>query len=65
MTTSLCHMLASIKLYEALHPKDQRNESQRKSLKWKKNFFAISIASTIGLLLFFAKHRFYCHDMGK
>ncbi|KAL5277117.1 hypothetical protein ACFFRR_002385 [Megaselia abdita] len=63
MTTSLCHMLASIKLYEALHPTGQRNETQRKSLKWKKHFFALSIASTIGLLLFFAKHRFYCHDM--
>ncbi|XP_037938491.1 post-GPI attachment to proteins factor 2-like [Teleopsis dalmanni] len=64
MICSLCHMLATIKLNEILH--DDHGElppSQRESIKWKKILFAISILSTIGLLIFFAKHRFYCHDM--
>ncbi|XP_055915733.1 post-GPI attachment to proteins factor 2-like [Eupeodes corollae] len=63
MTCSLCHMLATIKLYSILHDEESITDSQRVSLKWKKILFAISILSTIGLLVFFAKHRFYCHDL--
>lgn len=63
MTCSLCHMLATIKLYSILHDEQFITSAQRASLKWKKILFAISIISTIGLLVFFAKHRLYCHDL--
>lgn len=66
MICSLCHMLATIKLNDIIH-KDhtELTQLQRDSIKWKKILFAMSILSTIGLLIFFAKHRFYCHDLGK
>lgn len=58
-------MLATIKLHGMLHSDPQQlTQDQRDSIKWKKYLFAMSIASTIGLLIFFAKHRFYCHDLG-
>ncbi|XP_055371290.1 post-GPI attachment to proteins factor 2-like [Condylostylus longicornis] len=63
MVCSLCHMLATIKLYEILHPKEKITETQEKSLKWKKIIFAVSILSTIGLFLFFLKHRLFCHEL--
>lgn len=59
-------MLMTIKLNDIIH-KDhtELSQLQRDSIKWKKILFALSIISTIGLLVFFAKHRFYCHDLGK
>ncbi|XP_037921043.1 post-GPI attachment to proteins factor 2-like isoform X2 [Hermetia illucens] len=63
MTVSLCHMLATIKLYQLLHTAETMTPQQEDSLKWKKRLFAVSIASTIGLILFFLKHRLLCHDM--
>ncbi|KAG4080046.1 hypothetical protein HA402_006358 [Bradysia odoriphaga] len=63
MTCSLCHMLATIKLYNLIKPIDQQTPEDQVSIKWKKRLFASSILSTIGLLIFFFKHRFYCHDM--
>lgn len=36
---------------------------EEKSIKLKKLLFNISIASTIGLAVFFFKHRVYCHDL--
>ena len=61
-------MLASIKLcsYIQTHgtsSSDQSAESDKTSLWWKKCLFVISILSTCSLLFFFAKHRFYCHDL--
>lgn len=66
MVCSLFHMLMTIKLNDIIH-KDhtELSQLQRDSIKWKKILFALSIISTIGLLIFFAKHRFYCHDLGK
>ncbi|XP_005183176.2 post-GPI attachment to proteins factor 2-like [Musca domestica] len=62
MVCSLCHMLATIKLNGAIHEDHtELSQKQRDSIKWKKILFAMSILSTIGLLIFFAKHRFYCH----
>lgn len=63
MTCSLCHMLATIKLFNLINPIDQQTPDEQASIKWKKRLFASSILSTIGLLIFFFKHRFYCHDM--
>ncbi|XP_017483169.1 PREDICTED: post-GPI attachment to proteins factor 2-like [Rhagoletis zephyria] len=64
MVCSLCYMLATIKLHGMLFEEEsQLLPVQRESIKWKKILFAISIVSTVGLLFFFAKHRFYCHDL--
>ncbi|XP_023294034.2 post-GPI attachment to proteins factor 2-like [Lucilia cuprina] len=64
MICSLCHMLATIKLNDIIHEDHtELTQLQRDSIKWKKILFAMSILSTIGLLIFFAKHRFYCHDL--
>lgn len=63
MTCSLCHMLATIKLFNLIKPIDQQTPEEQMSIKWKKRLFVLSILSTIGLLIFFFKHRFYCHDM--
>lgn len=56
-------MLATIKLFNLIKPIDQQTPEEQMSIKWKKRLFASSILSTIGLLIFFFKHRFYCHDM--
>lgn len=64
MVCSLCYMLATIKLNGILNARQTLNTQQRQSIKWKKILFAVSILSTVGLLFFFAKHRFYCHDLG-
>ncbi|KAG5684612.1 hypothetical protein PVAND_013837 [Polypedilum vanderplanki] len=63
MITSLTYMLVSLKLLKVLLPNGPRNEQERRSLRYKKSFFALSIASTIGLIVFFLKHRFLCHDL--
>ncbi|XP_017869009.1 PREDICTED: post-GPI attachment to proteins factor 2-like [Drosophila arizonae] len=63
MVCSLCYMLATIKLNSILNARQTLNAQQLQSIKWKKILFAASMLSTIGLLVFFAKHRFYCHDL--
>ncbi|XP_068156078.1 post-GPI attachment to proteins factor 2-like [Drosophila tropicalis] len=63
MVCSLCYMLATIKLNGILNEGQKLNNQQIQSIKWKKILFVVSILSTIGLLVFFAKHRFYCHDL--
>ncbi|EDX18361.1 post-GPI attachment to proteins factor 2-like isoform X1 [Drosophila simulans] len=63
MVCSLCYMLATIKLNSILNAGQALSEKQLLSIKWKKILFAVSILSTVGLLVFFAKHRFYCHDL--
>ncbi|TDG39086.1 hypothetical protein AWZ03_014490, partial [Drosophila navojoa] len=63
MVCSLCYMLATIKLNGILNARQTLNAQQLQSIKWKKILFVTSILSTIGLLVFFAKHRFYCHDL--
>ncbi|XP_054729063.1 post-GPI attachment to proteins factor 2-like [Anastrepha obliqua] len=64
MVCSLCYMLATIKLHGILfEDESQLLPLQRDSIKWKKILFTTSIISTVGLLVFFAKHRFYCHDL--
>lgn len=70
MVCSLCHMLIVIKLCQLM-----KNEidvqrlphliliDEEKSIKYKKILFNISIISTVGLAVFFFKHRVYCHDL--
>lgn len=33
------------------------------ALRWKRRLFWLSIASTIGMIVHFARHRWYCHDL--
>lgn len=70
MVCSLCHMMVVIKLCQLL--KDEIDVkhlphliliNEKKSIKLKKILFNISIVSTIGLAVFFFKHRVYCHDL--
>jgi len=61
MLSSLLYMIVMIKTFNMVHQK--MNEHQRLSYTIKKILFAISIISTFTLILFFIKHRFYCHDL--
>lgn len=63
MTSSLSYMLATLKLLKVLQPNGPQTPQEDSSLRYKKAFFALSIASTVGLILFFLKHRFLCHDL--
>lgn len=70
ITCSLGHMLVTIKMCQLLqqhlnadqHPYAASITAEQ-SLKWKRILFALSIVSTIGLAVFFFKHRVYCHDL--
>ena len=64
MTTSLSYMLATLKLLKILQPDGPQTPNEESSLRYKQAFFALSIASTVGLILFFLKHRFLCQDLG-
>lgn len=65
MTASLFYMLLTIVLWNKLYPNGPPTPEEVFSLKIKKLFFTLSILSAIALVVFFAKHRFLCHDMGK
>ncbi|KAF4526386.1 hypothetical protein B566_EDAN012676 [Ephemera danica] len=61
MFCSLSHMLATIMTFSILRP--QFSEDEERSYNIKRFLFATSIASTLGLMIFFLKHRLLCHDM--
>lgn len=61
MIGSLSYMLATIKVFKMLRPNMTRTEKQ--SYVIKKCLFVTSMCSTVGLLIFFLKHRLLCHDM--
>ncbi|XP_035785549.1 post-GPI attachment to proteins factor 2-like [Anopheles albimanus] len=63
MVTSLSYMLATLKLLKLLQPNGPQTPYEESSLLYKQAFFALSIASTIGLIVFFLKHRFFCQDL--
>ena len=63
MFGSLSHMLATIKVFKLVKP--NMSDAERNSYLIKKFLFATSIVSTVGLCIFFLKHRLLCHDMGK
>jgi post-GPI attachment to proteins factor 2 len=63
MVTSLTYMLVSLRLLSILQPNGPTNQQEQRSVYYKKMFFALSIASTIGLIVFFLKHRLLCHDL--
>ncbi|XP_021938242.1 post-GPI attachment to proteins factor 2-like [Zootermopsis nevadensis] len=61
MFGSLSYMLATIKVFKLVKP--NMSDSERNSYLIKKCLFATSIVSTVGLCVFFLKHRLLCHDM--
>lgn len=63
MVSSLVYMLTLIRLIRALRP--DMTPKEFNSYRIKKGLFAVSIVSTVGLIVFFLKHRLLCHDMGK
>ncbi|EDS25956.1 fgf receptor activating protein [Culex quinquefasciatus] len=63
MISSLSYMLATLKLLKVLQPNGPQTAQEESALRYKRAFFALSIASTVGLILFFLKHRFLCHDL--
>lgn len=62
MLSSLLYMIVMIKTFNMVHK--MMTDSQRLSYTIKKILFAICITSTFTLIIFFIKHRFYCHDLG-
>lgn len=69
MVCSLLHMLASLRLASYIYPKCALTgewtapEHVRRSMRYKRVLFAMSIVSTVGMVVFFARHRWYCHNM--
>lgn len=61
MFGSLSYMLATIKVFKLVKP--NMSDAEWNSYFIKKCLFATSIVSTIGLCVFFLKHRLLCHDM--
>lgn len=58
MVSSLTYMLVAVKLGRLVTPNAQ-------SLHYKQILFVTSLISTVGLIIFFLKHRLLCHDLGK
>ncbi|XP_058789156.1 post-GPI attachment to proteins factor 2-like [Phymastichus coffea] len=56
MISSLLHMLVAVRLGRLVTPNAQ-------SLQYKQALFTTSIISTVGLIIFFLKHRLLCHDL--
>ncbi|XP_014223829.1 post-GPI attachment to proteins factor 2-like [Trichogramma pretiosum] len=56
MITSLLHMLVAVRLGRLATPNAQ-------SLQYKQALFSTSLISTVGLIVFFLKHRLLCHDL--
>ncbi|XP_076630277.1 post-GPI attachment to proteins factor 2-like isoform X2 [Colletes latitarsis] len=56
MISSLTYMLTAVRLGRLVTPNAQ-------SLQYKQALFVTSLISTIGLIIFFLKHRLLCHDL--
>ena len=63
MVSSQVHMLIVLKLLKMAD--FGREQSEQRSYFFKRCLFYLSLLCTCGLLVFFVKHRVYCHDMGK
>ncbi|XP_033216363.1 post-GPI attachment to proteins factor 2-like isoform X2 [Belonocnema kinseyi] len=57
MISSLTYMLTAIRLGRLMTPNSA-------SLQYKQGLFITSLVSTVGLIIFFLKHRLLCHDLG-
>lgn len=56
MISSLTYMLTAVRLGRLVTPNAQ-------SLQYKQVLFVTSLVSTVGLIIFFLKHRLLCHDL--
>lgn len=56
-------MLVVLRTFNILKP--QFSEIEQRSYDMKRFLFVASLVSTVGLLIFFIKHRFMCHVMGE
>ncbi|CAK9796521.1 Post-GPI attachment to proteins factor 2-like [Anthophora plagiata] len=56
MISSLTYMLAAVRLGRLVTP-------NARSLQYKQALFVTSLVSTVGLIVFFLKHRLLCHDL--
>ncbi|XP_066582948.1 post-GPI attachment to proteins factor 2-like [Prorops nasuta] len=56
MISSLTYMLTAVRLGHLITPNSE-------SLRYKQALFITSIVSTVGLVIFFLKHRLLCHDL--
>jgi hypothetical protein len=63
MITSQTSMLVYLRLLKMLHANRATSLQEQRSIYYKKMFFALSIVSTVGLIVFFLKHRLLCHDL--
>lgn len=75
MTCSLLHMVATIRLNNILYPPPPPtltlttpppvdvHEHIHSSLRWKRRLLLLSLASTVGMIVFFVRHRLYCDDL--
>lgn len=63
MVSSQVHMLIVLRLLKMADFGRERDE--QRSYFFKRSLFYLSLLCTFGLLVFFVKHRVYCHDMGK
>jgi len=63
MVSSQVHMLIVLKLLK-MADFGREQQSEQRSYLFKRCLFYLSLLCTCGLLVFFVKHRVYCHDMG-
>lgn len=63
MVSSQVHMLIVLKLLK-MADFGREQQSEQRSYFFKRCLFFLSLLCTCGLLVFFVKHRVYCHDMG-
>lgn len=62
MVCSLMFMFTMTLSFKMMHP--AMTKVQNVSYKLKLSLLITSLVSTVTLILFFMKHRFYCHDLG-
>ncbi|KAI9554253.1 hypothetical protein GHT06_019525 [Daphnia sinensis] len=62
MVSSQVHMLIVLKLLK-MADFGREQQSEQRSYFFKRSLFFLSLLCTCGLLVFFVKHRVYCHDM--
>ncbi|RUS78833.1 hypothetical protein EGW08_013418 [Elysia chlorotica] len=59
MVSSLCYMLTNTILFKWSR-EGYSTEVDKKSYRWKKAMFVLSMVATAGLIFFFIQHRLYC-----
>lgn len=62
MISSQVHMLIVLRLLKMA--KFGQDKAQQRSFLFKNWLFYLSLFCTVGLCIFFVKHRVYCHDLG-